>query len=284
MISLPAFAGTVGGGTTGGSDEQWNHFVDEPTDFANASAFVVVYKGDQTGNIPTQVVQGLTDAFANPNAITVLFDGVNTNVTFSGDPLPASLADGALEYNNTVHFGLDNGANTQNLMLLDSYWVDSEDSNITQDEPVVNVSFGNRIAPATGSDSNAGTDPYAEIFISYETSDGTTGGDWYEIPYTGPLPPLNISNPTGGPITIDNAGFFISESYIPLDQLNFTTEPPPGMPGSPYTPLPNLDGRSLDGGRSFDIVVPLPASAVSGAVLLTGIFGMRRRSSCETVN
>ena len=39
---------------------------------------------------------------------------------------------------------------------------------------------------------------------------------------------------------------------IPLDQLNFGFLPPPGTLGSPFTPLPQYDGSSLNGGDGLE--------------------------------
>jgi hypothetical protein len=64
---------------------------------------------------------------------------------------------------------------------------------------------------------------------------------------------------------------------IPLDNLNFGNDPPPGGLGSTFTPLPSYDGQSLsagDGmggaGGSFTASLPEPSSLL---LLATGIFG-----------
>ena len=47
---------------------------------------------------------------------------------------------------------------------------------------------------------------------------------------------------TDGDVTLSNVGFQLSQTLIPLDNLNFGDYPPPGSSGSNFTPLPQYDG------------------------------------------
>jgi hypothetical protein len=94
---------------------------------------------------------------------------------------------------------------------------------------------------------------------------------------------------TGNSVTVSDAGYFLSPSMIPLDQLNTTDEPPTGSSGSPFIPLPNLDGTYFPTGdtsdvnsRSETITTPLPATgwmALAGLGCIGGVMSMRRRAA-----
>jgi hypothetical protein len=82
-----------------------------------------------------------------------------------------------------------------------------------------------------------------------------------------------IINPTGEAQTISGAGFFLSPTEIPLDQLNETN-----YPDSMFTPIPSLNESLGAGGTdSADVVLPEPAALsilIIGALAIPG-----RRSS-----
>ena len=80
--------------------------------------------GNVTWVIPTQPLSNFTDAFQNPNPITVTYSTTSntTTVTFSGD-------NGfAYPFGNTLdpHFGLDAGIqHSIPLVLTNEYWSDN---------------------------------------------------------------------------------------------------------------------------------------------------------------
>ena len=92
--------------------------------------------------------------------------------------------------------------------------------------------------------SGAGADPFAIVFVELTINNSVTD-EWTEVQFTGSNPSVTLTDNTSLSETLSDAGFFISPTMIPLDQLNVTDEPPTGMPGSPFTPLPSLDGVTL---------------------------------------
>jgi hypothetical protein len=111
-------------------------------------------------------------------------------------------------------------------------------------------------------------------FFAQVTSNGTTADQWFEVPYTaGTSPKLTLTNYTGSNETLSNVGFMLSPTLIPLDNLNFGNDPPPGALGSTFTPLPSFDGQSLSGGDgmggaggSLTEQLPEPSSVILLAV------------------
>jgi len=111
---------------------------------------------------------------------------------------------------------------------------------------------------------------------------GTCCGAVFQITPAGKL--KNIHNFTGSNETLSNVGFQLSPTLIPLDNLNFGADPPPGAPGSTYMPLPSFDGTSLspgDGngspGGSFTANLPEPTSILLLATGLVGAAGCLRK-------
>jgi len=81
---------------------------------------------------------------------------------------------------------------------------------------------------------------FKTIFINFMQNGADAGGEWAEFPFQpGQEPDFTFTSPTtgDGPITISNIGFQLSDTMIPLDDLNSVSDPPPGMPGSTFTPM-----------------------------------------------
>lgn len=261
-----------------------------PTMAGGANTYTMVVKGNVIGDLNLLAVQN--DATLNPfyyvnqnyfagsgtTSVTAALNGGNTVVTFTGsNPILSSYT--FPTGNGQPNFGLSGAVGAPvsgggpTLDVISTAW----SNNMTSTSlPAVTAS-----SPPT----SPGTLKYA-IFFANVTSGGQTTGQWFEIPYTTTSPPsLTLTNYTGSSETLSNVGYQLSPTLIPLDNLNFGNDPPPGYPGSPFTPLPSADGQSLSagdgmGGAGGSYVSPLPEP--SSIILLgTGVFAttcfIRRR-------
>jgi hypothetical protein len=235
--------------------EEFNQFVPVPSGGANT--YTIVLQGNVVANINTATTQ--TDPKLNPfyylnqqmgngtTTVTATFNGTNTVVTFTGSN---SIPFGYNFYSNTgqsgqPHFGLNGSGGS--FTVLSSSWTNT---GTTTNLPALSVS-----APTLGS----GTVKYVTFFADV-TSNGQTVGNWFEVPYTGStIPTFQFTNYTSNTETLSNVGFQLSNTLIPLDNLNFGTDPPPGYMGSMFTPDPQ-DDQSLTMGASEDIARPEPSS------------------------
>lgn len=236
-----------------------------------SDTFTVILKGDQTGVIPAQnAADTLTNPFAfnlaQTPTVTVSLDAQgNTDIVYRG----AAISPGAsFPYpNNEPHFGLNNGVQPPTgFLVLSKTWSNSGVPADVQKVPA--LSFATVPANPAG--------PTYNFLIFY--AQAGTSGEWFEVPYQpGQIPQVDLSNGTTDPLTLSNVGFLTSPTQIPLDQLNFDTLPPPGSPGSQFTPLPSLDGMTLAPGSSTT-ALPEPSSlALAGFGALGLLAGSRRR-------
>ena len=92
-------------------------------------------------------------------------------------------------------------------------------------------------------------------------------------------PTLILTNPTDFTETLSDLGFLLSDTHIPLDSLNFGGEPPPGVPGSLFSLLAQLDGTTLCPNCSVDITLPAPIPELPVWFMLcsglAGLIGLR---------
>ncbi len=239
---------------------------------SGAQQWVEQFPGDVTSQVNTMTSSdSASDPFANAGDLhsgspsdadwVVPYDTVNTNETYLGDPLDYGVG--------TAHVGLDLGpvSGLSSLDPVDAYWADSSGSPIMQ---LPSIGF----APSPAQ-LDAGPFHYAIVY-AVVSNGSTSAGEWFEVPYTGAVPHIQL---TAGnePLTLTNPGFFLSPTEIPLDNLNFDNLPPPGNGGSMFTPLPSYDGSSIaaDGGTTLQL--PEPNSLVLAALAaLCTLFGYRR--------
>ena len=101
------------------------------------------------------------------------------------------------------------------------------------------------------------------VFFADITVGGNTTGFWYKSPLiTTQSPPLlNYTDETAGKITLSDAKFFLSNTQIPLDQLNLTNLPPTD---SRFSSLPSSYDPTLS---------PTPLSS-TWFLLLSGFVGL----------
>lgn len=123
--------------------------------------------------------------------------------------------------------------------------------------------------------SGSGTTKYLIEFVTI-TAGGPGTNNWFEVPYLGPSYQANFVNLTGSNLTLSDAGFFISPTQIPLDQLNVTDTPPTGSASSPFSPVPGFDGTLAPGGSFGPSVPELSTMMLLGFAGLALIF--RRKS------
>jgi hypothetical protein len=291
-------------GTASVTSDTLNSFVSAPA--APSASFNMVLAGDQRSNISLLATANdpVVNAFAYVNknivgkgnaniSVSLNADG-NTVLTFTGDNpiLPSYL----FNYGGgpgSPHFGFD-GA--QGASVISQYWSFSEEGR--QALPTLTV-LGPSLNPDNGgTDTGSGDDegPGGDVFklegptpfglVSFATlfadiaSNGDTTGTWDEVAFeTRTRPTLILTNPTDFTETLSDVGFLLSDTHIPLDSLNFGGEPPPGVPGSMFDLLAQLDGTTLCPNCSVDITLPAPIPELPVWFMLcgglAGLIGLR---------
>jgi hypothetical protein len=231
-------------------------------DDLSASTFVNNTGSPQTqlnlvlnGNVGADIVASL-NTFPGATVSSSYNSGANTTtVTFQGSS--------GIPNADSVYLGLDDKVASQ---VVNSYWGPSPTANLL---PALSASF-----PST---SSPGATKYLIEFVTV-SSGGQSVGNWFELPYTGTLPANNLQNFTGAPVTLSNVGFMLSPTLIPLDNLNFGTEPPPGTSGSPFTSLPQYDGSKIGAGSMLGVSVPDGASTLWLLSLSLSLVAMGRKA------
>ncbi len=259
-----------------------NEFVPPPDP---SFGFSMVFRGDVTAALAPILHTLSTDATLNPfvylgfgSSVSATLNGDgNTDLHFVGSS-PITNTDvfcyggAGAPCNHMPHFGFDGllnpcfGETCSTLQIIDQFWTD---------EPTVtfpSLTFGG--PPLTG--------PTVawEIVFADVTRGGTTIGQWFEMPYTTDHSPIfSFTNNTAAPELLSNVGFFLSPTEIPLDDLNFGTDSPPDIPGSPFTGLAQLDGLDLSSGGSVTVSpVPEPSTLpILGVAVVAILWSCRRR-------
>jgi hypothetical protein len=235
------------------------------------NTYTVVFKGDQRANIPAQ---NANDTLVNPFAflgattITTSLDGNgNTDIVYQGAPIPMGMTFPFA--NGQPHFGLNEGTQPPGgFQILSQTWSNSGGGTATG-EPAPSLAV---VPTPSGT-----TFHYVIFFAQFGTL-----GEWFESAFNsaGPPPQIQIGNFSTSPFTLSNAGYFLSNTQIPLDQLNFNSEPPPGQPGSPFLPLQAIDGLTVAPGGVLLFAIPEPNSLILFGVGLLALVGDR---SCRGI-
>ena len=240
---------------------------------APAMSFSYVLKGDVRGQIGTAVTANdpLVDAFAYVNQNFFGGKGLstvglsldkngNTVVTYSGsNPI---LDTYAFDYGGgpgAPDFGYEGTPGTP-LVNVDQYWT-YQKGNTAQ---LPNLSAA---CPAV-----EGTDVRcAVLYADVAFANQNDGGQWAECALPiGMNPNFLLTNTTLFDEQLFNVGIFLSDTLIPLDDLNLGDTPPPGAPGSQFTDLTRFDGLILAPGESLS-TVPEPST---WAMMMLGFAGL----------
>jgi hypothetical protein len=285
-LTLVLVFATMGGAARasapiGLASEEYNGFAPLPPSAmlpGGANAFTMVFAGNVASSINTSATQ--SDSSLNPfqfinsiigsgtTSVTASFNGTNTVVTFTGSNPISSTS--SFDFGNGLpHFGLGASDLPQALDILSQAWSNTTTSTTGAPLPSVSVTVTATLPAA---------DPYAIVFVD-ATSNGSTVGQWFELPFTGTSPQATLTNSTSVSETLSNVGYYISPTLIPLDNLNFNDYPPPGTAGSPFTPLPSVDGTTLGSGGIVTFSLPEPSGMISmgtGLLVVAGYFGHRR--------
>jgi hypothetical protein len=221
----------------------------------------VELEGDQTSDI-----DGYINPFGPNGEESASYDSSDdeTTVEFDAGPDGTPVEPGAQMEEGIIddHAG----------MVFDGKgWVTQQ-----QFDQMVNPTMG-------GTDTGTGGDTEWEILNGrYQNQGNTLNSEEYtEIQVTeGQDMQVQVQNQDsglGGPIFQSGAGYFLSPTEIPLDQLNSTDLPP-----SMFTPIPGFtDGEQINEGSmidSSDIDVPEPGSLVLAGVGAMVLVRRRRRA------
>lgn len=283
-----------------GPSEFFNEFDMSPSG-ANPTDFEITFAGAPP--IPTQnAADAGTDPFANGNdlapggstanasVVSSYNRGTNqTTVTYSGSPLKAG---------TQMHFGLNDGPPPSpyppnNLSVVSKTWTYGNGTSPVL-MPAANIDLI-QPHPIAG---NA-TD-YLVIYLEAGfAAGGPFYGSWFEVPFiVGPTNTIvwnaaegilevdgvdestggadvAISNTEGEPLDLQNYGYMIAPTEIPLDSLNFTDMPPPENANSPFTAF---NGPATLASGEYSGNIPEPASLGLLAAGLLGLASARVRA------
>jgi hypothetical protein len=228
--------------------EEWSESI--TPGLSTQNEFVMVFSGDQTGNIPTQTAASYDNPFSSPTINVAYNAGMNqTTVTFSGS--------NSISSSSAVQVGLSNLAEGTMGNEVGAYWENTSDSSTAEAE-ILDISSS---SPTSGSS-------YVVVYIDFDRLPSPTW--WVEPVNPADVPPIFVLADDPNSVSFVDAGFMFSNTEIPLDDLNLSLEPPPGDAGSMFIPLP--DPAPLNPGGSEDISLPEPGSlmllAIGAALLL----------------
>ncbi len=236
-----------------------------------ADTFTLAYKGDLVGLFPAQdATNPATDPFAlagGSPSVNVVFNAGNdtTDLIFSGNPI----GPGTSVTTGPVTFGVDTGTNLPGRFdLAGAAWSNSSTMQ-SQSVSAIGITIMPNLVPPP---------PPGPIILTLTDADGHVT-EYLILPGQPNTWQIEIANPTPDDETLANVGYYLSPTQIPLDDLNPSSLPPPDFPGSPFIPLPSLDGTTLGPGQSITVTVPEPSAlALTAAGAGLGLLWLRRRA------
>lgn len=220
------------------------------------SSLSIVLYGNQTYSLPSA---GSYENSLGGTSSASYTSGTGTTITFSassGNPLASNA-------NATVGFGWNRFSAPP---VSSVYWGNGGTGDNISPLPITAVAYE---IPA----------PWA---VFTYTIAGTNY--WFEQPYaSGANPFLQLTNSSTTNETLSSVGYMLSDTLIPLDNLNYSDEPPPGINGSPFTAIPSLDGYTLDANSGntayYSVPTPEPATWALLALAGTGLLLLGRRKN-----
>lgn len=213
---------------------------------SSQSSFGITLSGDQTGSLPTANSSGFYNSFGTSSSASYNSSSTETAITYSG---------GTVHSGSTATVGFTWTSSFSGPQINSAAWGSGSTVDL--------LSMTNHVLLA------AVKDPYVIAFVDVAPattppSATTPVGQWFEFSYTG-QPTVDFTNYTATSEQLTNAGYMLSPSEIPLDELNFTSLPPGG-----FTPLPLTYDTTLPSGGSETYNVPTPEPAALALMALGG--------------
>lgn len=193
-----------------------------------------------TGTLSSPTLDPFTFVSPATSALTAFvspqFNG-NTVVMFSGSTIMPGTIPQLGPAGNPPHFGVGIVGNVP-VTTLEDFWTWPGGGFKTL--PL--VSFG----PGVSCTLPVGDCVYLNVYLEFVGGDPQTDGMWVTFlvnpDFAFPQDFPTMANYTGLPLTVTNAGYFLSPALPSLDEMNAIGEPPPGQTGSPFVFAPQLLG------------------------------------------
>jgi hypothetical protein len=253
-----------------------------PVPKVGGDSFHFVLKGDvrnQVNTVASETNPGVNAfAYVNKNifggagtsSVSVSLDSNgNTMVTYTGShPVLPTYGFNYGAGFGEPHFGVEGTQGTP-LVVLSQFWSFGEGQ--TQLLPNLSIT-----CPAASGGNLVYAVFFTDVGFPLRSTSSTTGasdsGQWTECAFPiGTTPDFVLTNTTLFDEQLSDVGLLLSDTPIPLDDLNIGMSPPPGEPGSAFIDLAQFDGLILAPGASVEATIPEPSTLV---VLFVGLFGL----------